>query len=118
MLSCSIDDNLEIFNKLATTFTSDIRTIIDEECQAIDTSCKNPDFSDLVKTRVFDPVVLASACRDGEKDRILKQFEPIIKKQTTSSLDSLLGTNTDRHSVSATAVPLRVDPKLPAPVAY
>ena len=67
---------------------------------------------------MLDPVVLASACRDGDKDRILKQFEPIIKKQATSSLDSLLGTNTDRHSVSATAVPLHVNPQLPAPVAY
>ena len=67
---------------------------------------------------MLDPEVQASACRKDEKDRILKQFEPIIKKQATSSLDSLLGTNTDRHSVSATAVPLRVNPKLPAPVAY
>ena len=67
---------------------------------------------------MFDPEVQSSACRDGEKDRILKQFEPIIKSQITSSLDSLLGTNTDRRSVSATAVPLRVNPQLPAPVAY
>ena len=78
----------------------------------------NATFSDLVKTRVFDPVVKAKACRDDEKDRILKQFEPNIKMQITSSLDSLLGTNTDRHSVSATAVPLHVNPQLSAPVAY
>ena len=67
---------------------------------------------------MLDPVVLESACRDDEKDRTLKQFDSIIKKQATSSLDSLLGTNTDRHSVSATAVPLHVNPQLPVPVAY
>ena len=67
---------------------------------------------------MLDPEVKASGCRKDEKDRILKQFEPIIKNQATSSLDSLLGTNTDRHSVSANAVPLHVNPKLPAPVAY